>query len=179
MKRKIILYIAMSLDGYIADRVGGVDWLAGQDPNDEEAGSYPEFINSVDTVLLGYRTYHQIINELSPKSWVYSGKQSYVFTKRDISDTEDIKFVHEDVCSFVKKLKSREGKDIWVCGGAGIANALIRQNLIDRYHISVVPILIGDGLTLFEKANPKIPLKLIKTEVYNGIIDLVYEGRNG
>ena len=64
--RNIILYIAMSLDGYIADENGGVDWLSGQDPEDKSESSYPEFVQSIDTVIMGWETYHQVITELSP-----------------------------------------------------------------------------------------------------------------
>ena len=65
--RKVILYIAMSLDGFIADRDGKVDWLAGQDAIVESADSFPEFVKGVDTVIMGWRTYHQIVTELSPE----------------------------------------------------------------------------------------------------------------
>ena len=64
--RKIVLYIAMSLDGYIADANGGVSWLRGQDPDSESEGSYPEFVRDIDTVVMGWETYHQVITELSP-----------------------------------------------------------------------------------------------------------------
>lgn len=64
--RKIVLYIAMSLDGYIADANGGVSWLRGQDPDNESEGSYPEFVRDIDTVVMGWETYHQVITELSP-----------------------------------------------------------------------------------------------------------------
>ncbi len=89
---KVILYIAMSLDGYIADRDGGVAWLDGDGSDCGHPGSYPDFIQTVDTVVLGYRTYHQIISELSPENWVYRGLKSYVFTHRKLLSTEEILF---------------------------------------------------------------------------------------
>lgn len=76
--RETVLYIGMSLDGYIADCDGGVGWMGGQDPTDESAGSYPEFLHTVDTVMMGRNTYHQIVTELSPEEWVYAGLRSYV-----------------------------------------------------------------------------------------------------
>lgn len=82
--RNVILFIAMSLDGYLADRRGGVDWLRGQDPGAEDPDSYAPFSQRVDTVLMGWNTYHQIITELSPGTWVYSGMTSYVFTHREL-----------------------------------------------------------------------------------------------
>ena len=79
--RKVILFIAMSLDGYIADRNGKVDWLNGQDDHVENLNTYSIFIEGVDTVVMGWNPYHQIITELSPKEWVYSGLASYVITE--------------------------------------------------------------------------------------------------
>ncbi len=78
--RKIVLYIAMSLDGYIADANGGVSWLRGQDPDSESEGSYPEFVRDIDTVVMGWETYHQVITELSPDEWVYEDLMTYVIT---------------------------------------------------------------------------------------------------
>lgn len=74
--RKVILYIAMSIDGYIADEKGGVDWLAGDGSDKDNQGSFPRFIETVDIVILGYKTYYQIVTELSPDSWAYLGKRA-------------------------------------------------------------------------------------------------------
>ena len=80
--RKVILYIAMSLDGYIADQNGNVDWLNEYDSDEDVEGtdSYSLFLDKVDTVIIGYNTYHQIVTELSPEQWVYKGLKSYVIT---------------------------------------------------------------------------------------------------
>ncbi len=77
--RKIVLFIAMSLDGYIADINGKVDWLAGQDSDVENDDSYADFVKNIDTVIMGWTTYHQIVTELSPGQWVYDNLQSYVY----------------------------------------------------------------------------------------------------
>ena len=81
--RKVVIYIAMSLDGYIADKNGSVSWLGGDGSDKDNFGSYPEFIETVDTVILGYTTYNQIVTELSPDVWPYDGKATYVPTHRD------------------------------------------------------------------------------------------------
>ena len=81
--RKAILYIAMSLDGYIADENGGVDWLSGQDPDGESEGTYHEFVRGTDTVVMGWKTYHQVMTELSPDEWVYGNLMTYVITHRE------------------------------------------------------------------------------------------------
>lgn len=175
--RKIVLFIAMSLDGYVADKNKGVSWLTGH-TDSQDMGTYPSFIKKIDTVILGYNTYHQIVTELSPDNWVYGGMKTYVITHRKEENTDEIEFTSEDVADLIARLKQQEGKDIWICGGANIINQLIKRNLIDTYQITVVPILLGDGLRLFEKNNNEKKLQLISTESYNGMTDLIYELRD-
>lgn len=175
--RKVILYIAMSLDGYIADQEGGVEWLGGQDTASEEMGSYPEFIQTVDTVIMGWKTYQQVITELSPDEWVYSGMKSYIITHQKLSVTVEIECTEQPLEELIADLKKQEGKDIWICGGASISGQLIEKNLIDRYHITVIPTLLGGGIRLFEASHEELKLKLISTQSYNGMTDLIYERR--
>ena len=91
MERKVILYISQSLDGFIADSKGSVNWIVGN--SNEYIGDYgyENFIKNIDTVILGANTYNQIKNELSPEKWVYEDLQSYVFTNEKIKDTANIK----------------------------------------------------------------------------------------
>ena len=155
--RKIVLYIAMSLDGYIADANGGVSWLRGQDPDSESEGSYPEFVRDIDTVVMGWETYYQVITELS--------------------SSEKIRFVHESPSELMKKLKELDGKDIWICGGASIARQLMQDGMIDRFYISVIPVLLGAGVRLFGELPEEQELRLMETKSYNGIVELRYEKR--
>ncbi len=175
--RQVVLFIAKSLDGYIANTKGDVSWLSGDGSEDGSMGSYEEFIKGVDTVILGRKTYEQIVNELSPDLWPYEGKQSYIVTSRPLDNKEGITFTNKDVAELVRELKEQEGENIWICGGAAVANALIKEDLIDRYHISVIPAILGDGIRLFDKTDKSLELKLVKTESYNGICDLIYERR--
>ena len=116
-ERKVTLFIAMSLDGYIADSSGNVDWLNGQGKEDENP-----------TELLS-------------------------------------------------KLKLKKGKGIWICGGANLIGQLMRTNMVDCYHISVIPTLLGNGIPLFGELEKEQKLSLIKTQNYNGIVELIYERR--
>ncbi len=175
--RKIIAYIAMSLDGYVADENGNVSWLSGDGTDSENFGSYPEFIETIDTVILGYNTYYQIITELSPDVWAYEGKTSYVLTHRDIDDKEGIFFTSKNINELVSELKSKSGKDIWICGGAGIINQFHDENLIDEYIISVIPVILGKGIKLFNTNITETKLVLKSTKSYNGIVDLRYTKR--
>lgn len=175
--RKIVLYIAMSLDGYIADANGGVSWLRGQDPDSESEGSYPEFVRDIDTVVMGWETYHQVITELSPDEWVYEDLMTYVITHREETSSEKIRFVHESPSELMKKLKELDGKDIWICGGASIARQLMQDGMIDRFYISVIPVLLGAGVRLFGELPEEQELRLMETKSYNGIVELRYEKR--
>ena len=176
--RQVVLYIAMSLDGYIADQKGSVNWLSGQDDNIENEDTYSEFIKDVDTVLMGWKTYNQIVTELSPDEWVYSGLDTYVFTHRSLEDKDGIHFTDEQPEQLAERLKSEEGKNIWICGGAEIVNQLLRDDLIDRFHIAVIPVLLGSGTRLFSVNQGRKPLRLIATKQYNGICELLYEKRS-
>lgn len=175
--RKIVLYIAMSLDGYIADKSGGVDWLGGDGSDPENYGSYPEFIETADTVILGRNTYHQIKTQLSPDIWPYEGKQSYVLTHHNQEDRDKIHFVNTPVAELLTKLKQQDGKNIWLCGGADIIDQALKANLVDELTISILPTLLGDGIRLFRANETSIPLTLISHRSYNGIVDLVYRTR--
>lgn len=175
--RKVVLYIAMSLDGYIADNAGGVTWLKGDGSDEENPGTFQKFYDSIDTIILGFNTCNQIITELSPDNWVYSDKMTYVITHRKATNQENIIYT-DDLLALVDRLKSEEGKDVWVCGGASVFNQLLERNLIDGITISVMPVILGDGVKLFEKTDKTTELKLVSTKSYNGITDLVYEKRD-
>lgn len=174
---KVVLYIAMSLDGFIAKEDGDVAWLEGQETGQPELGSYSEFIQTVDTVILGYTTYQQVVEELSPNEWPYEGKQTYVLTHKEIESKEGICFTNEKLQNLLERLTQEPGKDIWICGGASVVNQAVKLNLIDRYCVTVIPMLLGKGIRLFNHENPELKLKLISTQSYNGMTDLVYERR--
>lgn len=175
--RKVTLFIAMSLDGYIADKDGGVDWLNGQEEDGENMDTYSDFIKGIDTIIMGWNTYHQLTSELSPEEWVYPEQVSFVITHREIPSTERIRFTSESPCDLVKRLREEEGNGIWICGGANIVRQLMETDLIDTLHISVIPTLLGDGVRLFGPLEKEQKLRLVKTQSYNGITDLVYEKR--
>ena len=172
--RKAILYIAMSLDGYIADARGGVDWLTGDGSEPEHEGSYPAFYHSIDTVIMGHTTYRQITCELSPGHWVYGDKKCYVITHQSLPSAEEAVFAASDPAALLTRLKGEAGRDIWICGGASVAGQLMKSRLIDEYCISVIPTLLGSGIPLFGGSDVMQRLQLCEVRRYNGIVDLVY-----
>ncbi|MGL4949466.1 MAG: dihydrofolate reductase family protein [Anaeroplasmataceae bacterium] len=172
--RKVVLYIAVSLDGFIADKNEGVSWIAGDNSDPSNQGSYNDFSNTIDTVILGYKTYNQIITELSVDKWIYDDKKTYVLTSKNITDKHNIYFKN-NLIKLINDLKQDNGKNVWICGGASIVNQLRDYNLIDQYIITVVPTILGEGIKLFENKNYSLNLKLVSTKSYNGFVDLVYD----
>lgn len=172
--RKISLFIAMSIDGYIADSKGSVNWLSGQGNDDDNIDSYSEFVKDIDTVIMGWNTYHQIVTELSLDEWVYDDFKTYVVTHRPKISSDIISFVDESPVALVKKLREEKGKGIWICGGANLVQQLVKEDLIDCYYITIVPTILGSGIRLFGKIDHEIKLRLLKTQSYNGMTDLIY-----
>ena len=126
---------------------------------------------------MGYATYHQVITELSPENWVYQGMKSYVLTHRKMNDTAAVKFVNRPAYELISELKQQDGKAIWICGGANLINQLVRQDLIDEYHLTIIPKLLGEGIRLFEENDTVIRLSLIAAKVENGVLDCIYRKR--
>lgn len=175
--RKAVLFIATSLDGYIADENGGVGWLEDAEDGLENSTAYWDFIEGIDTILMGWNTYHQIITELSPERWIYGDFTTYVFTHRQKSPMDQIHFTEEGPADLLQKLKGQEGKDIWICGGASLVGQLMHADLIDRHVITILPILLGKGIRLFEEFPQVQPLSLIGMKQDGGTVELTYERR--
>lgn len=171
--RKIKLFIAMSLDGYIADKDGSVNWL---EETGETGGidSYDKFIKNIDTVVIGWNTYKQIVDELSPDIWPYEGMKSYVLTHRKkVGNRDDIVFTDKNIVDLLNEIRSEDGKDIWICGGAKVVKQIHNENLIDEYHLSIMPVILGDGVSLFENAEKSF-LKLKSSNINGNTIEVIY-----
>ena len=174
---KIVLYLAISVDGYLADQQGGVDWLSGDGSQPDAPGSYPAFLNTVDAIVMGWTTYHQLVTELSPDSWPYEGRPCYVVTHRQETNRENLFFWNGALPALVDQLKGEHEGNIWICGGASVAGQLLKEDRIDRLWLSIIPTVLGKGIRLFPQLAQELPLKLVATEQWNGIVDLVYEKR--
>jgi len=167
MMRKIILFIASSLDGYIARGNGDVDWLPENTPS-----GYGDFIKSVDTVVMGKKTYDQV---LTFGDYPYKDKKSYVFTRNnEYSKDEHTEFVH-DVDRLVKNILSDSGTNIWLIGGAEIISAFVNLGFVDEIIISIIPIVLGKGIPLFKDIEKEVKLELIKTTDYDTLVELHYK----
>lgn len=167
--RKVKLFIATSLDGYIARENGEIDWLY----TDQDYG-YHDFLATVDTILMGGRTYRQVLS--FGEEWPYLDKQSIIFTK-DVSQqsNEEITYVHHDVAAHVERLKQDKGKDIWLVGGAEINTLLLREGLIDEMWIFKMPVILGSGIPLFYKTPKESWFEIHDIEEFDtGLVKMIY-----
>lgn len=178
---QVILYIAQSLDGYLAKTDGSIDWLTQFGDADELAQdpSYQDLYQRIDTVLMGRKTYQQIIDELMTEmaaDYFYADKTSYVVTTKTLKPRDHVILTSSDPVTLVSDLKRQSGRDIWVIGGAALIKPLVDADLIDEYQISIVPILLGDGIRLFEQSRPKVRQLRLKNAIQQGgLAYLTYE----
>ncbi len=153
------------------------NWLNGHGNDNENIDTYTEFTKDIDTVLMGWNTSHQVVTELSPQEWVYNKFTTYVLTHKECNSSQQIHFTSENPVLLLERLKQEAGKDIWICGGANLVQQLVSKNMIDKYYISVIPTLLGNGVRLLGNIDREIKLRLCKTQTYNGITDLIYMRR--
>jgi len=166
--RKIILNLAVTLDGFIAGPNGEYDWCY----TDADYGM-TDFLNSIDTTIMGGKSYRLLLQYGPP----YPEFTNYVFTRTEKNNPySNVVLVSEDIPSFVTQLKQERGKNIWLFGGAEITHSLRECDLIDTLMLSIHPILIGDGLPLFRKLNDRKNFTLADIISYpTGLVQLVYK----
>lgn len=169
--RNLVLFIATSLDGYIATEDDSLDWLFKVEG--EGDNGYGEFINNVDTILMGRRTYDWVM-EMEQGNFPYKDKKCYVFSKSENQNTEYVEFINQDVVKFTKDLKEQDGGSIWLVGGGNLIHSFIKEKLIDELIITIAPTLIGKGIPLFSKNEFETELKLISTRCFNQFVELHY-----
>lgn len=169
--RKLVLYIATSLDGYIATEDHNLDWLF--EVEGEGDNGFSKFYDTVDTFLIGKTTYDWIMNQENG-IFPYKGKECYVFTKTQKNDNEYVKFINEDIVQFVNNLKNNNGKNIWIVGGGELLHAFMKEKLVDELVITIAPILLGKGIQLFRSNEFQTHLSLNSIKRYNQFVELQY-----
>lgn len=175
MKNKLILYIAMSLDGYIAEKDGGIGFLD-ETPGPSSDLGYEEFYSSLRAMILGGKTYRQIKTELSPEQWPYEGMPCYVCTRRQHPNDPNVQFTSLPPGRQLLELIFREHSGaVWLVGGGEIVRGFMDENLIDEYYIYVMPAVLGDGIPLFPAGFPKAALTLKSCKSIGEIVELVYQ----
>ncbi|MGJ5631641.1 dihydrofolate reductase family protein [Nostoc sp. CALU 1950] len=170
---KVTLYIAASLDGYIARSDGGIDWLSILDIEGEDYG-YTAFYESIDAIVMGSKTYEV---GLGFDKWPYPDKKSFVFTQRHLkSDREDVVFVSDTIQQALANIEAQGLENIWLVGGGALINSFLQHNLIDEYIISIIPTILGGGIQLFPPPTPEEKLELIHSKQYpSGLLQAHYK----
>jgi len=170
--RKAIFHVANSLDNYITGKDGAIDWILG---GEEAASVLTEFWKTIDTVVIGRKTYEPVLKSGTPFP-TYPGVKNYVLS-RTLKESPDkqVEIIGEDAAEFVRKLKTEEGKDIFVMGGGLLAKPLFEANLIDVLGVTIHPVLLGSGVPLFHEMSHQIDLELIACKTFKtGCVSVTY-----
>ena len=174
MDGKIILNLAVSLDGYIADNHGGYEWIVGDGNSTLETENkwcHNKFLEDIDVVVMGKKCFDQGMHK------DFSDKEVYIATSNKLEDFENYHFINDDIVEEIEKLKNK-GKNIYLFGGGILIDSFIKANVIDEYIIGVIPTILGKGIKLFHEANTKIELNLEYYAVEDGIVIMKYSKRN-
>jgi dihydrofolate reductase len=162
-KRKVISYIAMSLDGYIAKTDGDISFLSKVEKKGEDYG-YSDFIKTIDTIIVGRKTYEKTLS----LGFEYPGDKNIFVITRNVKPSHGrINYYSGSLSKLVSELRNKNGKNIFCDGGSEIINELLHDNLIDEFIISIIPLILGDGISLFKNGNPQLNLKLINCEKFD------------
>lgn len=175
--KKIILYIAASIDGRIAEPDGGIEWLSEFPITDEMNYGYKEFMASIDTIIMGGRSWRELSN--MDAMGAYAGKTIYVVSRNDWGETDNTKFITENVTERITTLRNEPGKNIWLFGGGELVSMLLAADLVDEMHIAFIPVILGKGILLFPEQSKESKWEVIKTNNYSsGIVMVEYHKRN-
>jgi dihydrofolate reductase len=178
--------MAASLDGFIARKDGRVDWL---ETSDEFAGGetmdlgfVEAFLKTIDCYVMGSRTYETALRfEAQGFGWAYGDKPTFVLTSRELPRARDsVEFYSGDLAQFVNERLRPAFGSIWFVGGGAVSGECLRLGLADEVRYSILPVLIGDGISFFDKLDKDVALHLAEVRAYkNGMVELRYEVRAG
>lgn len=179
----VTVHMVASLDGFIAGPGGNVDWMETTDEFPEGETLEPEaiagFLRTIDCYVMGSRTYETALGfEAKGLGWVYGDKPVFVLTGRELPRRENVEFHSGDLALFVDETLRPSFRNIWFVGGGMLAGECVRLGLADEIRYSIVPIVIGDGISFFEKLDRDVALHLVEVKAYkSGIVALHYEVR--
>ncbi len=173
--RKLILYISMSLDGFIAANDDDLSWLSIVEKEGEDYG-YTKFNEGVDTYIVGRKTYDTILTLTGGVFPQAEQHKCYVITRQQRESENGVTFYTGDIEELINNLKKEGGKNIYCDGGGEIVKLLMENNLIDEYIVSVVPVILGDGKRLFIGETPRVNLKAMPIKQFeSGLVQLHYK----
>jgi dihydrofolate reductase len=171
--RKVTFGGATSFDNQFARKDHSVDWLMW---SDEAASMMTDYWKTIDTIVMGRKTYEVGLKMSKGKSNPYAGIKSYVFSRTlKPGKGAGVEIVQTDAVAFVRKLKGEEGKDICVMGGGDFAKTLFEANLIDEIGFNIHPVLLGSGIPVFYEMKRQIDLELLTCKPFkNGCVAVTY-----
>jgi dihydrofolate reductase len=178
-QRKIILDLAVTLDGFIEGKNGEVDWCI-MDPD----MNFSDFLHQIDTILYGRKSYElwgkytpeAEVTETEKELWeLVHSKQKYVFSRTQKASDDPAIFINDQILEEVNALKNQPGKDIWLYGGASLITTFIKLGLVDEFRLSVHPVVLGEGKPLFMDVQERVQLKLVNTRTFSsGVVQVIY-----
>ncbi|MGG2066844.1 dihydrofolate reductase family protein [Bacillus sp. S14(2024)] len=177
--RRIILDLAVTLDGFIEGKKGEVDWCI----MDSDMG-FIHFLHHIDTILYGRKSY-DLWGQYTPENeasdtekeiWkLVHSKEKYVFSRTQKRTDNKVTLINDNISEEVNKLKNKPGKDIWLYGGASLITTFINLGLVDEFRLSVHPVILGEGKPLFIDIKQRVNLKLVHTKRFSsGVVQLCY-----
>lgn len=179
---RVTIHMAASLDGYIARKDGSVDWMETSDRFEGGEVMAPEtiaaFLQTIDCCVMGSRTYETALAfEAQGLGWAYGDKPTFVLTRRALRKTRStVEFCAGDLARLVEERLKPSFRNIWFVGGGALAGECLRRGLADELRYSVLPVLIGDGITFFDRLDRDVTLHLLESKAYrNGMVALRYE----
>lgn len=173
--RKISLFIATSLDGYIAKPDDDLSFLKLVEKEGEDYG-YAKFTGTIDTLIIGRRTYDYVLKEIGPAHYDNGQRDVYVITRTERPQKGRTIFYTGSLIELVDRLKSESGRNIYCDGGAEVINELLKSDLVDEFIISVIPVLLGNGTRLFKDGRPEQTLELVNVKGFEtGLVQLHYK----
>ena len=172
--RKIILGLAISLDGFIEGPNGEYDWCF----TDQDYGM-TEFYKRIDSLFIGRRSYELLLTLGDDAMPGFPKLKEYVFSTTMKDAKPGVIIINDDIKKNIEKIKHEPGKDIWLFGGASLTSSLLNLDLVDEMSLAIHPIILGSGKPLFSEIKNRIPLNLIDTKTYSsGLVNLVYSFKN-
>lgn len=175
--KKIILYIAASLDQCIAEPDGSLEWLTGVPNPQKTNGEYKDLLASVDTILIGGRAYRELLN--MDVIWPYKEQMTYVISRHNWGDEDNVRFITNDIIETVSALRNEAGKNILLAGGGELTSMLLAADLIDEMQITYIPIILGKGIPLFSEQPKESKWELIENTAHKSdALTVKYRKRN-
>jgi dihydrofolate reductase len=178
-RRRIILDLAVTLDGFIEGKNGEVDWCI----MDSDMG-FIDFLHQIDTILYGRKSYElwgkytpeTEVTDIEKELWeAVHSKQKYVFSRTQKGTDDKAIFINDQILEEVNKVKNKPGKDIWLYGGSSLITSFIKLGLVDEFRLSVHPVVLGEGKPLFMDIRERLNLKLVNTRSFSsGVVQLIY-----